>query len=121
MTETIVEIIKSRLLTPIIYLIDDEVLSVIGFFDGSTKINYIYETQSMIEKAIGREINICDIRDFPEADRVDIRHNAILAYSETPMIKAIFEAAMVEDFNIAESKRKTIIDRSNEDGTVYFS
>ena len=121
MTDKIIQIMRSRLLTPIIYIIDDEILSVVGFFDGGTKINYIYETQSMIEEAIGREINICDIRDFSEADRLDIMKNATVVYSETPFVKSIFEAAMAEDFTIAQSKRKDLLERSKEDGTMYLS
>ena len=121
MTNKIVEIIKSRLLTPVIYIVDDDILSVIGFFDGNTKVNYIFETQSMIEKAIGRETNICDIRDFNEADRLDIIQNAKLIHCETPFVKSLFESAMTQDFNIAQSKRKDILERSKQKGTLYLS
>lgn len=121
MTNKIIEIIKSQLLTPIIYLLDDDVLSVVGFFDGSTQINHLYETQTKIEKAIGREINICDIRDFTEADRLDIIKNGNLIYSETPLVKILFETAMVEDFNLAQSRKHDMIERSKKSGSIYLS
>lgn len=121
MTNKIVQILKSRLLTPIIYILDEDIISVIGFFDGNTKVNYIYETQSLIEKAIGREINLCDIRDFNEADRLDIIRNAKLIYSENPFVKSLFESAMAQDFSIAQSKRKDVLDRYRQKGTLYLS
>ncbi len=121
MNDKIIRIMKARLLTPVIYLLEDEILSVVGFFDGSTKINHIYETQRLIEKALGREINICDIRDFNEVDRLDIIKNANLIYSETPFVKSLFESAMAQDFTISKSKKKDIINRSLESGTIYLS
>ena len=121
MIKKIVEIMNSRLLTPVIYYLEDEIPSVIGFFDGSTQMNYLYETQVSIERAIGREINLCDIRDFCEADRLEIVKNAELIYSETPLVKAMFEAAMAEDFTLSESKKQDLIQRNINDGTIYLS
>ena len=121
MIKKIVEIMNSRLLTPVIYFLDDDVPSVIGFFDGSTQMNYLYDTQVMIERAIGKEINLCDIRDFCEADRMEIVKTAELIYSETPLVRTMFEAAMAEDYTISESKKQDIIQRNINDGTVYLS
>ena len=121
MKEKIIQIIRAQLLTPVIFLLDEEVLSVVGFFDGSTKINHLYEIQSKLEKEIGREINICDIRDFSEADRLDIVKSGKLIYSETPFIKSLFENAMLEDFTIAQSRKRDIIERSKNSGSMYLS
>lgn len=121
MNEKIIEIIKSGLLTPVIYLLDDDVLSVVGFFDGSTQLNHMYEIQTKLERELGREINICDIRDFSEADRLDIVKNGDLIYSETPLIKSLFENAMIEDYTIAQSRKKDMLERSKKTGSLFLS
>lgn len=116
------EIIKNHLLTPVIYRIEDEYrIIVVGFFDPSTTVESIYETQSELEEIMKKEIHILDIRDFCEAERLEFLKEAEHVYSETPLVKSMFEAAMAEDFKAALDLKKDAIERSKNTGTIYLS
>ena len=121
MNDKIIEIMKLNLLTPVIYLLDEEILTVVGFFDGQTQMNQLYQTQQKLETALKTEVNICDIRDFTEADRIDIIKNGDLIFCETPLVKSLFETAMYEDYKMSESKRIDTIERNKKSGTVFLS
>jgi len=118
----IIEIIKKKLLTPIMYIIEKEdELTLVGFFDRETKLSAVYDAQSEIENIAGKIVHIFDMRDFDEADRIEITHEAELLFSETALVKAMFEASMNDDFRMALDKKKDLINRSEKQGTIYLS
>jgi len=115
----IIEIIKKKMLTPIMYIIEKEdELTLVGFFDRETKLSAVYDAQSEIENIAGKIVHIFDMRDFDEADRIEITHEAELLFSETALVKAMFEASMNDDFRMALDKKKDLINRSEKQGTI---
>ncbi|MBP3362046.1 MAG: hypothetical protein J6N52_14405 [Clostridia bacterium] len=122
MENKFIEIIKKHLLTPVLYRLEDEYrIIVVGFFDLSTTVESIYEAQTELEKLMKKEIHILDIRDFCEAERLDFLKEAENIYSETPLVKSMFEAAMAEDFKDALDLKKDAMERSKNTGTIYLS
>ena len=118
----IVEIMKKELLTPVVYKIDeDDLVTIIGFFDRNTTISSIYDVQSRIEAELKRTVQIYDFRDFEEGERLEILKNTDLLYSENDFVKSLFETAMVEDLRIALARKEQTLQRDEKIGTVYFS
>ena len=62
MKNKIIEIIKKKLLTPIMYIIEKEdELTLVGFFDRETKLSVVYDAQSEIENIAGKIVHIFDM------------------------------------------------------------
>lgn len=119
--DRIVQIILSKILTPVIYMLEDEdILSFICFCDRDITMQEIYDVESMIKHETGCAAEIVDIREFSEAERIDVISEAVLIYSENSVIETIFTQSMAEDYSIAMGLRNIIIDRVKETGTVYL-
>ena len=120
--EIIVNIIKKELLTPVIYrMIENEVITIVGFFDRETTLGVFFEVQDKLEIELNKEVHIYDFRDFNEGDRLEILKNTDLIYSENEFVKSMFEAAMVEDLREALTRKNITIQRDEKMGTIYYS
>ena len=67
-----------------------------------------------------RPVEIIDIREFSEADRIEILKTAQLVYSEDPVIEQIFVASMAEDLREALTEKFSMIDRKEKTGTYFL-
>ena len=115
------QIISTNILTPVIYMIENEdVLDFICFCDRNITMQEIYNVEQAIKDETGHAAEIIDIREFPEAQRLDVINNATLIHSEDPIIESVFTQSMAEDYKLAMEVRKIVIDRVKETGTVYL-
>ncbi len=116
-----VDIIKSKILTPVIYMSDHgDWVEFICFCDGKVEMRTLYEAENEVKELIGRDAEIVDIREFSESERVDIIARCEPVHSESPLIEKLFEASMLTDYqNLINEKRDMLI-RRKESGSCYI-
>ena len=116
----IVSIFNERILSPVLYMVEyDDIIDLICFCDRNIIIGEIYDTAAALQAATGKQFEIVDIREFDEADRIDIIHNAELIYSEDRLIEKIFEQSMLEDFEIMMREREEAHTRYADNQSPY--
>lgn len=116
-----VNIIKSKILTPVIYMYDhSDWVEFICFCDGRVTMQTLYEAEQEVKELIGRDTEIVDIREFSEAERLDIIGQCEPVYSENPLIEKLFAASTLTDYqNLMDEKRDMLI-RQKESGSCYI-
>ena len=120
MKNEIVSIFNERILSPVLYMAEyDDVVDLICFCDRNIIIGEMYDTAAALYAATGRHFEIVDIREFDEADRIDIINNAELIYSEDKLIERIFEQSMLEDFEIMMREREEAHIRYEDNSSPY--
>lgn len=120
MQNKMAQIISANILTPVIYLIEnDGVLDFICFCDRNITMQEIYNVEQLIKEETGQAAEIIDIREFSEPERLEVINHATLIHSEHPIIENIFAESMAEDYKAAMNERQTILDRVRETGTFY--
>lgn len=116
------DIILKNILTPVIYMVEfEDAFEFICFCDRGILINEIYKTESELTKILGKQAIILDVRELPEADRIEIVKEGQVLFYEDEIIKQIFEISMFEDFKNFIDKRNAALDRMKTIGTPYFS
>lgn len=117
-----VDIILENILTPVLYLYEDEVAEFIVFSDSRIQSGDIFRrTEAEIYFNLGLNTEIVDMREFDHSDRTSIMLNAELVYSESDEMLATFEAALFEDMELQALDRLLAIERKNETGTYYIN
>ena len=120
MKREIVSIFNERILSPVLYMVEyDDIVDLICFCDRNIIIGEIYDTAQSLRLATGKQFEIVDIREFDEADRLDIIHNAELIYSEDKLIERIFKQSMLEDFEIMMREREEAHIRYEDNHSPY--
>ena len=117
--QKMVEIITEKILTPVIYMYEDEVVEFVCFCDGNTPIQDFRDVEHEVFARFGVNIELVDIREFEERDRWEIITNADLVYMVDEIIKAAFESAMLADLEKLHSANNEIIERYNVTGSYY--
>lgn len=121
MQNKIAKIITENVLTPIIYMIETEdVLDFICFCDRNITMQEIYNTEKKIKDETGQTAEIIDIREFGEAERLEVIANATLIHSEHAMIEGIFAESLAEDYKLAMDSKLAALERLKETGTIYL-
>ena len=116
----IVSIFNERILSPVLYMVEyDDIIDLICFCDRNIIIGEIYDTAKALQAAVGKQFEIVDIREFDEADRIDIMNNAELIYSEDRLIEKLFEQSMLEDFEIMMREREEAHIRYEDNHSPY--
>lgn len=120
-TIRLAQIISESILTPIIYMLEEENrLSFICFCDRHITMQEIYDVEQQLEKETGVKSDIIDIREYCETERVNVLSDAALIYSEHPLLEKIFAQTMLEEFRVAMAERKDVLARQKESGTYYL-
>lgn len=113
--------VTDRILTPVIYMVEEEDgAALICFCDRNLKMQELYNAEAAASKVAGKKIEIIDIREYSEAERVEIVHQAELIYSEHPMVEQIFMMSMLEDLQISIDRRNKMLERYRENGSYYL-
>lgn len=121
MQSKMARIISANILTPVIYMIEnDGVLDFICFCDRNITMQEIYNVERMIKDETGQTAEIIDIREFSEPERLEVINHATLIHSEHPLIESVFAQSMLEDYKLAMENRHTVLDRVKETGTIYL-
>ncbi len=116
-----VNIILDRILTPVLYMYEDEALEFICFADINTPEEDFRDTEESLFINLGVKAEIIDIRSFDESDRVEITNTAELLYSENDIVKLLFETAMTADKERMMNFKRDTLKRRNETGTYYIN
>ena len=116
-----VNIILDRILTPILYMYEDEAIEFICFSDSNTPEEDFEDTERALFINLGIKAEIIDIRSFDEADRLEITNSAHLLYAENDLIKIMFEVATSADVENMKTFKRDTLARKNETGTYYMN
>lgn len=116
----IIDIITDRILTPVLYMYKADNLEFICFCDGNMPISEFREVERDIINIIGVSVEIVDIREFEEAERLDIICNAELVYTANEIIKMAFERAMMADAQRLHKDSMETLERGKETGSYYM-
>lgn len=120
-TDKIVKIFKERILTPVLYMVENEdFVELVCFCDRSMDIETIYDTSRVLEKETGIQFEIADIREYCEEDRLEIITNATLLYSEDKLIEVLFQKSMIEDYGKLVKKREEMLIRYRDNTSPYI-
>ena len=120
--EKAVEIILENILTPILFMYEDEIIEFIVFSDSRAIRDDVFRrTEAEIYFNLGLNVEITDIREFANSDRTDIMTNAELLFSESDEMLSAFEAALFEDMEMQALDKIRAINRKNETGTYYVN
>lgn len=114
-------IIKTKILTPVIYMSDHgDWVEFICFCDGKITMQELYETEREIKELLEIDVEIVDIREFSEAERIEIIESYELVHSENPLIEKIFTASMLTDYQNLINEKRDMLERQRESGSYYM-
>lgn len=117
----IVNIVSENILTPIIYMLEQEdSIDLICFCDRKITAQVLYNAEFKISEITGKHTEILDIREFSEFERLDIISRAKLIHAEYPMVEQIFAQSMAADLKIVMEERKSILERYKASGTCFL-
>lgn len=116
-----VDILLENILTPIVYMYVDEVTEFIVFCGADIPEEVFRTTEKTIYFNLGLNVEIIDLREFSESDRVDIARNAFVVYEENELMTELFETAALSDVKAIEAAKKELMTRKNDTGTYYMS
>ncbi len=118
--DEIVSIFNERILSPVLYMTEyDDAVDLICFLDRNIDEKDISGAERAMYAAVGKPFEIVDIREFDEADRIEIIRSAELLYSEDGLIEMIFEQSMLEDFEIMMKEREEAHIRYEDSRSPY--
>lgn len=116
-----VNIILDRILTPVLYMYEDEAFEFICFCDSNTSEECFEDTEKALLINLGINAEVIDIRSFDETDRVEITNSAQLVYAENEFVKMMFETAMAADKEHMMAYKRNTLTRKSETGTYYIN
>lgn len=115
------DIILDRILTPVLYMYDEEVLEFILFTGTDVSDDVFRDAEQALMTELGLCAEIIDIRNFDVNDRVEITASAELIYAEDEIVKTLFESAMSADRDRMLGIKDAALARKQETGTYYIS
>ena len=116
-----VSIITQRLLTPLLYKLEDEIsIRFIGFFDTNMDIGEITATEEAVSAYVDFPLEIIDIREFEISDILNIIETAELVYSMNPVMESFFGSAIANELEMYKQVKQSYVERKNTTGTLYI-
>ena len=115
-----IEIITERVLTPVVYMFEEEIIELIVFCDGNMDVNILRDTENEIYARTGTKTELVDIREFDEFDRWQIVQNAELIYAMDDTVLAAFERAMQRDVEFRAISKAMLFERRKDTGSYYL-
>ena len=116
-----VSIITQKLLTPLLYKLEDEVsIRFIGFFDTNMDFSEITATEEAVSAYVDFPLEIIDIREFEVSDILNIIETAELVYSMHPVMENFFGSAIANELEIYKQIKQSYVERKNTTGTLYI-
>lgn len=115
------DIITENILTPVLYLLEDEYqYEFVCFCDNNMDFDVIAKTETELNVLLQKNTVVIDIREYCEADRMEIIKEAELIYTANPMFEKIFEVSMAEDYRRMAIEKAELLKRYENSGTVYL-
>ncbi len=119
--ETAVQLLKEKILTPVLYVLEyTDKVEFVCFCDKNIKMNILYSTCDALTDILGVPAEIIDIREFSEADRIEVLKSATLAFSEDDLIERVFKNSIAEDYRNAATEKKNMLNRYKNSGSCYL-
>lgn len=118
--EKAAQIISERILTPVLYMYEEEVTEFICFCDANTAREDFEAAQTAVYNALGIGCEIVDIREFSEWERVEIMSSSRLIYTADPMLHAMFETALCADMQGSINEKNAMLEREKRAGSYYL-
>ena len=116
-----VNIITQKLLTPLLYKLEDEIsIRFIGFFDTNMDIGEITATEEAVSAYVDFPLEIIDIREFEISDILNIIETAELVYSMNPVMESFFGSAIANELEMYKQVKQSYVERKNTTGTLYI-
>ena len=116
-----VSIITQKLLTPLLYKLEDEVsIRFIGFFDTNMDFSEITATEEAVSAYVDFPLEIIDIREFEISDILNIIETAELVYSMNPVMESFFGSAIANELEMYKQVKQSYVERKNITGTLYI-
>lgn len=114
-------IITDNILTPIIYMIEDEFsVEFVCFCDLNIESEKFIETEMKLAKLLGKEVVLLDIREYDEVDRMEVIQDGKIIYMAHPAFERIFAMSTVEDIKRSTIEKTELLKRYNSSGSVYL-
>lgn len=121
MVEKAIKVFKEKILTPVLYIMEyEDKVEFICFCDKNVKMNILYSVGEELAEILGKPAEIIDIREYSEADRVEILKSAELAFSEDTFIERVFESSIAEDHRLAMIEKNNMLNRYKSSGSCYL-
>lgn len=115
------QIINEHILTPVIYMLEsDEQVEFICFCDVNIEPQEFAAAEKKLNDLLGVQTVVFDLREYNEADRVDIIHDGDLIYTANPAFEKLFAMSMAEDLRRAAVEKSELLKRYDTSGTVYL-
>ncbi len=115
------DIITENILTPVLYLLEDDYqYEFVCFCDNNMDFDVIARTETELNALLQKNTVVIDIREYCEADRIEIIREAELIYTANPMFEKIFEVSMAEDYRRMAIEKAELLKRYENSGTVYL-
>lgn len=116
-----IEVITEHILTPVLYLLEDDYqYEFVCFCDTNMDFAVVAETEMLLSEILQKNTVVIDIREYCEADRMEIINEAELIYTANPMFERIFELSMAEDFKRVAVQKAELLRRYDSSGSVYL-
>lgn len=119
--KTAVEIITEKILTPVLYMYEEEVTEFICFSDSNTSQEDFDDAERAVFDVLGLQCEIVDIREFPEIDRLEISNTARAVYTADPLVQMLFESAMYADVQRIIDENHSMIQRKADTQSYYLN
>lgn len=121
MTTLAVKIILEYVLTPVIYMLNnEEEVNFICFCDRDIEEEVLVKTETQLHLLFNCKVEILDIRSFDVSDRLEIIKQAEMIHSENTLIQQIFELSMIQDFKKEHQKKQDMLQRKKECSSMYL-
>lgn len=116
-----IQIIEDNILTPVIYMIQNDFkIEFICFCNSDVTEEDLYNAGEQITQLFGRTVEVVDIYEYDENDRMDVISNAELVYSEHPMIEQMFTLSVAEEYRRIQEQKQDMIKRKQDSGAYYL-
>lgn len=119
--EKVTGIITDRILTPIIYMLEDEAqVELVCFCDANIEAEVFAETEKQLEELLQKPVVLLDIREYNEYDRMEIISDGEIIYTANPIFVKMFAASMAEDAQRSIIEKTELLKRYSNSGSVYL-
>lgn len=119
--EKAIRLFKEKILTPVLYIMEyKEKVEFICFCDKNIKMSVLNSVGEELTEILGKPAEIVDIREFSEADRVEVLKTAEPAFSEDAFIERVFISSIAEDYRMAAAEKNNMLNRYKSSGSCYL-
>ena len=119
--EKITGIITDRILTPVIYMLEDEAqIELVCFCDANMEAEVFAETEKQLEELLPKQVVLLDIREYNEYDRMQIISEGEIIYTANPIFEKLFAVSMAEDAQRSMIEKNELLKRYSNSGNIYL-